>query len=319
MRQLLILSGKGGTGKTTVAASFVALSGTPAFADCDVDASNLHLSVRADAPCVEGDYEGVPRASVDVTRCTGCGACEEACRFGAIRVVGGSAAVDRVFCEGCGVCRLVCPGQAITLTPEVTGTTMLYASGSRAFSTARLRAGSGNSGKLVSQVKRNLTAGAQGLDAALRGERLFAVVDGSPGIGCPVLASLAGVDVVLVVVEPTLSGQSDMERLLDVVERLRIRALVCVNKSDIDPARADAIEEACARREVPFVGRIPLDHRMAAAVRSGDIPAGDEGFAIGDGQEAGEGPTGAFSAIRQVYEKTMAYLFPEPPTPAEEV
>lgn len=312
MRQLLVLSGKGGTGKTTVAASFVALSGTPAFADCDVDASNLHLSVRVDAPCVESDYEGMPRASVDAARCTGCGACEESCRFDAIRVIDGSAAVNRVFCEGCGVCRLVCPGQAVTLTPEVTGRTMLYASGSRVFSTARLRAGSGNSGKLVAQVKRGLETGAQGLDAALRNDRLFAVVDGSPGIGCPVLASLAGVDVVLVVVEPTLSGQSDMERLLDVIERLRVRSLVCVNKSDIDPGRADAIEAICDSRGVPFVGRIPLDHRMAAAVRSGEVPAGD-----GDGRTGGDGSARAFDAIRQVYERTMAHLFPEPPAPAE--
>ncbi|MBQ3105855.1 MAG: 4Fe-4S binding protein, partial [Eggerthellaceae bacterium] len=185
MKQLLILSGKGGTGKTTVATALVELSGTRAFADCDVDAPNLHLSTKVCAPSEQADFEGMPRAFVDTSLCTGCGACESRCRFGAIIVhdfaqsldsasancaldsvrrelaradsapltLGGRRArVDRISCEGCRVCMHVCPEGAINMTSEVTGRTIVHASADEVFSTACLRAGAGNSGKLVAAV-----------------------------------------------------------------------------------------------------------------------------------------------------------------------
>lgn len=185
------------------------------------------------------------------------------------------------------------------MTPEVVGSTMLHACADEVFSTAYLRAGAGNSGKLVAAVKRNLTESAENLDEHAAALSPFAVIDGSPGIGCPVIASLAKVDMVLIVAEPSASGISDVERLLEVVERLRVKVALCVNKADIDPNSTQRLRELCETIGIPFAGAIPYDHAMAKSVS--------------EGRSTWEGP--AYEAVRGVYECVMELLAPDCPLP----
>ena len=221
MNKLLILSGKGGTGKTTTSAAFIYFAQARAFADCDVDAPNLHLVQSVEGEPEAFDYLGSEKASIDPELCTGCGACADACRFGAIRKDGDHCRVDPYACEGCGVCAYVCPQKAVELHEDVAGQVLLY-QGEQTFSTAHLRTGRGNSGKLVSEVKLALFKHAPEAD--------LAILDGSPGIGCPVISSISGADLVLVVTEPSLSGLSDLERVL------RIGAMAGVDLITFDAA-----------------------------------------------------------------------------------
>ena len=273
MKKLLILSGKGGTGKTTVAAALIRFAGAKAFADCDVDAPNLHLVAAVSASPEETDFFGGSKAQIRSDRCTGCGACLEICRFGAIRREDGRCQVVEYACEGCGVCCHVCPEQAVSLVEDVAGKQQLYRDGERVFSTAELKMGRGNSGKLVTAVKLAL------LKAAPRAE--LAIIDGSPGIGCQVMASASGADAILLVAEPSASGVSDLKRLLQAAEVFRTPAAVCVNKWDVSPEYTAEVEKFCAEAGVPFVGRIPYDSAAAKAVNEGkslaevDCPARD--------------------------------------------
>mgnify|MGYP000880619884 CR=1 FL=1 len=272
MKKLLILSGKGGTGKTTVAAAFIDLLHVSAFADCDVDAPNLHLVAGMTTKPERWDYFGSQKASIDPAKCVGCGACMEKCRFDAVSLYAGRCHINEYACEGCGVCRYVCPQNAVTMSEDIAGEQMLYRDG-RTFSTAKLKMGRGNSGKLVTEVKTALTK------ASPQAE--LAVIDGSPGVGCPVIASVSGVDLVLIVAEPSLSGIHDMERILKTADILRTKTAVCVNKFDTSAENAAAIERYCRENNVPFVGRIPYDRQASAAINAGhslasvDCPARD--------------------------------------------
>ena len=272
MKKLLILSGKGGTGKTTVAAAFTRFSQARAVADCDVDAPNLHLVLPADVEPERTAFTGSDKASVNPAACTGCGRCVQHCRFGAIWSGDGVCRVDEYACEGCGVCVHVCPAAAVTMAEDTAGERFLYR-GDRVFSTARLKMGRGNSGKLVSEVKLAM------LKAAPEAE--LAVIDGSPGIGCPVIASVSGVDLALLVAEPSLSGLSDLERLLKTLRTFRTQAAVCVNKWDVSPEQTARIERFCAEQDIPFAGKIPYDKAASAAINCGesladvDCPARD--------------------------------------------
>ena len=204
MKKLLILSGKGGTGKTTASAAFIKFLNCKVFADCDVDAPNLHLVTSlADEP-VKSDYYGSQKSFIDSSKCIGCGECFEKCRFDAIEEYEGKYKVDEIACEGCAVCHFVCPVDAVTMKDDIAGELKLY-SQDAIFSTAKLKMGRGTSGKLVVEVKRQLPNDAS---------EEVAIIDGSPGIGCPVIASISGVDLVLIVTEPSLSGISDMERII---------------------------------------------------------------------------------------------------------
>jgi len=267
MKKLLILSGKGGTGKTTTAAAFIRFSEARAFADCDVDAPNLHIVSRLDAPPEHADFYGSQKAAINPQTCIGCGKCEAACRFGAIRQSDGTYSVEAFACEGCGVCEAVCPVGAAKLADDVAGELALYR-GQRVFSTATLRMGRGNSGKLVAEVKKALYAAAP--------ETPLAIIDGSPGVGCPVIASISGVDLVLVVAEPSLSGFSDMERILQTAAIFQAQTVVCVNKYDTSPENAEAIRQYCLKNGIPFAGMIPYDAHVPAAVNAGlslaDVP-----------------------------------------------
>ncbi len=254
MKQLLILSGKGGTGKTTVAGALIEFGRSRAFADCDVDAPNLHLVVSPGPWPEKTDYYGFGKARIDVSRCAGCGLCEESCRFGAIK----DFSVDEFQCEGCGVCVEICPVQAISVQDHLSGQLTLDKTDQRAFSTARLRMGSGASGKLVTEVKKRLVQ-----EAA---DEKLAVIDGSPGIGCPVIASISGADLVLIVAEPTVSGIHDMKRIIDTSTHFGVRSVVCINKYDVNLVNAKEIAGYCSRHKIPVVGLIPFDETVIKAL-----------------------------------------------------
>jgi MinD superfamily P-loop ATPase len=262
VKRLLVLSGKGGTGKTTVASALIRLADSKRFADCDVDAPNLHLTVEMPEGERHEDSYGLPRAEIDQDACARCGTCTRLCRFHAVsRGQDGRYVIEPAACEGCGLCEYACEVRAVSMKPARTGTLVERGDATRFYSGATLQMGSGNSGKLVSAVKKRLA------DAG--GAGVIAVLDGSPGIGCPVIASVSGVDLVLIVAEPTLSGLSDMERILSTAAQLNARCAVCVNKSDVNEEIAAAIEAFCARETIPFLGRIPYDPGVAEAVNAG--------------------------------------------------
>lgn len=259
MKQLLILSGKGGTGKTTVASAFIKLAKAKAYADCDVDAPNLHLVMRHEVTPKRSNYYGLDKAKIDEKLCIQCDLCRQNCRFDAIVVKDGYT-VDDYGCEGCGVCEQICPTNAIVLRPAVAGELMLYM-GEQTFSTAQLRMGSGNSGLLVTDVKKQLKSAAPNTD--------LAIIDGSPGIGCPVIASLNGVDMVLIVAEPSISGISDMERIIETANRFQVTMAVCINKYNTNIQKTKMIEEFCMERKISIVGKIPFDQKVVRVLNQG--------------------------------------------------
>jgi MinD superfamily P-loop ATPase len=288
MKQLLILSGKGGTGKTTIASAFIKLSSARAYADCDVDAPNLHLITCWDSEPEKSDYYGLPIAHINSELCIECDMCRENCRFDAISAEEGYK-VDPFACEGCGVCQCVCPVDAITLIPAVAGELMLYLDEEKVFSTAQLKMGRGTSGMLVTEVKKQMK------DAATDVE--MAIIDGSPGIGCPVIASLSGVDMVLIVAEPSISGISDMKRIINTASKFGVKIALCINKFDTNIKNTEEIEEFCKEEGLPFIGRIPFD---SDAVK-----------AINKGQTIVDIDCTSGAAAKGVYEKARELLFEE--------
>ncbi|MDD4610299.1 MAG: ATP-binding protein [Bacteroidaceae bacterium] len=284
MKQLLILSGKGGTGKTTIASAFIKLAKAKAYADCDVDAPNLHLIMHQTSDVRQSDYYGLPKAEIDPAICIQCDLCRQYCRFDAIRV-GANYQVDYYACEGCGVCEAICSVNAVTLKPDIAGDLMLYV-GDAVFSTAQLRMGSGTSGLLVTEVKKQMKSAATDTN--------LAIIDGSPGIGCPVIASLSGMDMVLIVVEPTISGISDMERIIKTAGNFKTKIAVCINKSDINIEHAKRIESFCNKQNIPFMGNIPFDAKAVTA--------------INNGQSIVDIDCAAGRATKAIYEKTFKLL-----------
>ncbi len=289
MKQLLILSGKGGTGKTTLASAFIQMAQARAYADCDVDAPNLHLVTEQNAPCQTTDFYGMDKAVIDPSRCVKCGKCLANCRFDAIAAEN-AYRVDAYACEGCGVCAAVCPVDAISMQPAVAGDLMRYADESSVFSTAQLRMGSGNSGLLVTEVKKQMREG-------VAADTPFAIIDGSPGIGCPVIASLSGVDLVLLVTEPSLSGISDMERILKTAQTFGTKAAICINKYDIHAENTAKIEAFCQLHHLPLVGKIPFDPLAVQAVNQGKTIAAID--------------CAAGRAAKAVYAQTIQLLLPD--------
>lgn len=260
MQKLLILSGKGGTGKTTIASSFVKLSEDKVFADCDVDAPNLHLVIDDLSKSITKDYYGMDKSYIHSDICISCGKCFDNCRFDAIVKKEDSYKIDTYSCEGCGVCELVCPVNAAKLQPDIAGRLDLYTE-DKVFSTAELKMGSGTSGKLVTKVKERLNM------PITRGK--LAIIDGSPGIGCPVIASITGVDMVLVVAEPSISGITDMKRIVETSYKFGIKTAICINKHDVNIDKSQEIECFCKNNEIPMIGKLPFDRNAIKAINIG--------------------------------------------------
>ena len=303
--ELVVISGKGGTGKTSILASFAALAERAVLADCDVDAADLHLVLRPQVRRRE-PFSGGRRAAVDESRCIGCGRCAELCRFAAVSVVceqgqwpaglgpGGETAcrscsycvrscptranseiqgmladspsatapryrIDPVACEGCGVCAWFCPAGAIDFGPAVNGESCVSDREFGPLVHARRGVGEENSGKLVTTVRREAAR------IAAEQDHRWLLVDGSPGIGCPVIASITGADAVLIVTEPTLSGLHDLGRVAEVAGHFGIPAAVCVNKWDLNPQVTEQIQADARRRGLATLGRVRYDPNVTAA------------------------------------------------------
>lgn len=260
MKEILILSGKGGTGKTTVASALIRLSQVKAYGDCDVDAPNLHLLLGEEDLPAKKDYYGLAKASINPDLCTSCDLCRIHCRFKAIYVEE-TYIVDPIACEGCGVCQFVCPERAIEMVTNKDGDLILYKNKDRIFSTAQLKMGSGTSGLLVREVKKQMKD--QARDASL------AIIDGSPGLGCPVIASISGVDLVVIVAEPSISGISDMERIVKTTRKLGGAMAICINKYDTNMERTLEIRDYCSKEKITFLGQIPFDNQAVEAINMG--------------------------------------------------
>jgi MinD superfamily P-loop ATPase len=257
MKQITIISGKGGTGKTTIAAALASLARSKVMVDCDVDAADLYLILK---PEVREEYEfrASKIASVDKEKCTSCRKCLEVCRFDAISK---DLVIDPISCEGCGVCFRICPVGAIKFEEKISG--HFYVSDTRfgPMVHARLGIAEENSGKLVTLVRKKAR------EIAQKKSSDYIIIDGPPGIGCPVIASLTGVDLALVVTEPTLSGIHDLERIIDLTAHFGIKTLVCINKHDINPENVRVTEEICAKKSVGVAGRVPYDLEVNKAIR----------------------------------------------------
>jgi MinD superfamily P-loop ATPase len=265
LKEIVVISGKGGTGKTSIVGSFAALANNAVLADCDVDAADLHLLLEPDVK-QSHDFSGGKLASVITEDCTGCGKCEEVCNFDAVtlkeqadNVLEKTCTIDEISCEGCGVCVHFCPVGAIEFKDAVNGQWFVSETRFGPMVHARLGIAQENSGKLVSLIRKEAKR--------IAGERNndFIIVDGSPGIGCPVIASITGADLVLVVTEPTISGQHDLDRVVELTEHFGIQATVCVNKYDINPTITEQIEKKAQQKDLKVVGRIAYDTAVTKA------------------------------------------------------
>lgn len=259
MKELVIISGKGGTGKTSLTASFAALSKNKILADTDVDAPDLHLIL---SPKIKSEemFKGGHKAIIDREKCTECGECQNLCRFDAISE---DFVVDQIACEGCGVCVHFCPAEAISFPQKVCGKWFISDTRFGPMVHAQLGIAEENSGLLATLVRNQAKVIAQesGLDLIL--------TDGPPGIGCPVIATVAGASAAMIVTEPTVSGRHDLERVYGLTQHFQIPALVCVNKFDLNEYMTEEIERFCKTQKIPVVGKVPFDAKITEAVVNG--------------------------------------------------
>jgi MinD superfamily P-loop ATPase len=265
MKELVVISGKGGTGKTSIVAAFAALAKKAVLADCDVDAADLHLVLD---PTVKqtNDFSGGKQASIIAEKCIGCGKCQDMCRFDAINlngdrndVIDKTFTIDPVSCEGCKVCVEFCPVDAIEFNDHINGQWFVSDTRFGPMVHAKLGIAEENSGKLVTVIRKEAKKIAQ------EQKKDLLIVDGSPGIGCPVIASITASDLVLVVTEPTLSGKHDLERVAQLTANFGIKTLVCINKADINPEMSCNIAEDAGKHGLKVVGKIPYDEAFTKA------------------------------------------------------
>ena len=256
MKEIVVISGKGGTGKTSIVASFAVLSQNAVIADCDVDAADLYLVLNPEVQITE-PFSGGKIAEIITERCTNCGECEQVCRFDAIseKVDGGTTnyTIDPVSCEGCGVCVAVCPAKAISFEPHENGELFVSSTKYGPMVHAKLGIAEDNSGKLVSLVR------ARAKVIAEDNGRDLIIVDGPPGVGCPVISSITGAHAVLIVTEPTVSGVHDLERVMKLTTHFNIPTYVCINKHDINPEVTQNIEDRAKSLNITVLGKIHYD------------------------------------------------------------
>ena len=251
-----MISGKGGTGKTSITASLASIAKNAVFADCDVDAADLFLILKPEIKRTMG-FHGLQVAQIDHDKCIECKKCVQSCRFDAIdkRII-----VKKTFCEGCGVCEYICPVDAIKLVDRESGFSYISDTRFGPMAHAKLKTAEEASGKLVTVVRENAKKIAEDKNKDL------IIIDGPPGIGCPVISAITGVDLVLIVTEPTLSGIKDMERIIDVADHFEIPALVCINKYDINIDNSNNIIRYCKNKKVEVVGKLPYDTEITKAL-----------------------------------------------------
>jgi len=256
MKELTVISGKGGTGKTSITAAFATLAENAVFADCDVDAADLHLILK---PKIKKTmkFHGLKIASINKSLCIDCKKCHDACRFNAINQ---DINITNESCEGCSVCAYICPVNAIKMVDRDSG--FAYTSETRfgPMAHAVLNTAEEASGKLVTVVRNNAK------HLAEEKQKDLIIIDGPPGIGCPVIASMTGVNLVLIVTEPTLSAIHDLERILGVAQHFHIPAVVCINKSSINAENTSKIEQYCQKNNIPIVGKLPYDTTITQAM-----------------------------------------------------
>lgn len=261
MREIVVVSGKGGTGKTSISASFAVLEGSDAIiSDCDVDAANMHLLLGADFKTSEDFYSG-ETALIDEKSCTNCGDCFDVCRFDAIKVIDGQHRVDPISCEGCWYCSRICPTKSISMIPQKAG--LLFRSNIKTGSKmvhAKLGFGAENSGKLVAKVKQEAKI------LALKEDKEYVITDGSPGIGCPVISSLSGANLVVLVTEATVSGLHDLKRVYKLLKTFNLKAVCIINKFDLNSEMSQEIEKFLENEGVKVVGKLPYDETFTKAM-----------------------------------------------------
>jgi len=264
MKEIVIISGKGGTGKTSITASFAVLGGNNVVvADCDVDAADMHLLMQPDFDFSEDFYSG-ELATIDTNSCIRCNKCAQVCRFGAISIRNMQYVIDPLSCEGCGYCARVCPTEAITNKNRLAG--KWYISNIKTGSImvhARLGIGADNSGKLVAKVKN------EAREIAFEERKDIILIDGSPGVGCPVVSSLSGANFVVLVTEPSVSGLHDLKRVYELVKKFNIQAGCIINKSDVNAEKRDEIVGFLAEENIVHLADLPYDENFTRAMTQG--------------------------------------------------
>ena len=256
MKQLTVISGKGGTGKTSITAAFASLTKNAVFADCDVDAADLHLILKPNVKKTIG-FHGLKIASINKENCTKCMKCYKHCKFDAIDE---DINIMKESCEGCGVCEYVCPADAIKMVDRDSGFSYISETRFGPMAHAMLKTAEEASGKLVTVVRNNAKKLAE------EKKKDLIIIDGPPGIGCPVISSITGVDLVLIVTEPTLSAIHDLERIIGVADHFKISAVVCINKYDINLDNSKEIENYCKDNNINIVGKLPYDTIVTEAM-----------------------------------------------------
>ncbi len=259
MKQIVVVSGKGGTGKTVITAALASLAKNKVMADCDVDAADLHLLLQ---PAIKErhDFKSGLSALLNKDICVKCGKCIKVCRFGAINE---ELLIDGIACEGCAFCSHICPVGAVKIKENIAGEWFISETRCGPMVHAKLGIAEENSGKLVSLVRK------QAKELAEKENCDWVIVDGAPGIGCPVIASLSGIDCALVVTEPTLSGLHDASRVIEVAKHFNVSCRLVINKYDLNPKMSEKIEEYCLKNSVPLIGKIKFDKTVVEAMVEG--------------------------------------------------
>jgi len=273
MKQIVVISGKGGTGKTVITGAFAALAKNKVMADCDVDAADLHLLLQPNIK-ERHEFKSGQTARIDKKLCQQCGKCIVACRFDAISE---NFVIDPISCEGCAFCSYICPVQAIKMEENISGEWFISETRFGPMVHAKLGIAEENSGKLVSLVRK------QAKELAEKNNCDWVIIDGAPGIGCPVIASLSGIDCAVVVTEPTLSGIHDAIRVIEVTKHFNVPSRLVINKYDLNPDMSGKIEEYCAKNGISLIGKVRFDKTVVEAMVEGktimeykDTPVKDE-------------------------------------------